>query len=177
MPDISSESNRFTVESLSSLNNEIVDKTEKPLNSDLILLLPSQLVNYRNKNYFASAAVFILGVAFSLYVREKAPALLSTLFSAFFLWKAASVANRYSSGKIAELTATCTGIMPSFYRDRFTVTFAAQSDDQDYVYYKFVVPNKRSREEFIIGAMYVIYFDRDAVNSLLGYLLLGSCTV
>lgn len=159
------------------LKLEIVDKTKKRHKRDPILLLPSQLVNYRNQNFFVSASALALGIAFSVYVHEWSLFLLCAIFAAFFLWKGLSVRSRYSCGKIAELTATCTGIMPSFYRDRFTVTFAAQSEDDDYVYYRFIVPNKRNREEFLIGGVYVIYFDRDAVRTLLGYLLVGPSVV
>ena len=152
----------------------LIDKTKNPNNNNGILLLPTQLVNYRNKNYFASAAALVIGFGFSLYVGDKMPFLLFALFSSFFFCKGISIADRYRRGRIAELTATCTGIIPSFYRDRFTVTFAALSDGNEYVYYRFIVPNKRNQEEFVIGAMYVIYFDRDTVRNLLGYILLGS---
>ncbi|MCR5089906.1 MAG: hypothetical protein K6C08_10380 [Oscillospiraceae bacterium] len=177
MSDIRTQSNQSLLGNQFSSGETKIDKTSNPQNSSSILLLPSQLVNYRNKNYFVSAAIMTLGIAFSFYIHEWTPVLMCTLFAAFFLWKGVAVESRYSCGKIAELTATCTGIMPSFYRDRFTVTFAAQSEDDDYVYYKFIVPNKHNREEFIIGAMYVIYFDRDSVRTLLGYLLVGPSIV
>ena len=89
--------------------------------------------------------------------------------------KGLSASQRYNSGRIAEITATCTGVRPSFYRDRFTVTFAALNEEDEYVYYQFVVPNKRMREEFIIGAAYIIYFDRDNTHALLGNILVSSC--
>ena len=157
-----------------SQNSKEVDKTEKQPKNSIIVLLPTQLVNYRNKNFFVSAVTLFFGFGFSIYVCDAAFLLLSALFAAYFLWKGASVSFRYHNGRIAELTAICTGIMPSFYRDRFTVTFAVQSEADDFVYYKFVVPCKRNQEDFIIGARYVIYFDRNAVRSLLGYLLLSS---
>lgn len=171
MPNNQAEFNSAPFENFSVSNRESVDKSEKQSEIDAILPLPTQLVNYRNNNYFVSAAVLILGTAFSIYVREWTPSLLCALFAAFFLWKGATVSRRYNSGRIIELTATCTGVRPSFYRDRFTVTFAAQSDD-DFLYYKFTVPNKRNQEEFVVGAMYIIYFDRDSAQSLLGYILL-----
>ena len=177
MSAFSPNSKYFIMKYLHELTQEIADKTKNQHKSDSILLLPSQLVNYRNQNFFVSASVLALGIAFSLYVHEWSLFLLCAIFAAFFLWKALSVGNRYSCGKIAELTATCTGIMPSFYRDHFTVTFAAQSEDDNYVYYRFIVPNKRNREEFLIGGVYVIYFDRDAVRTLLGYFLVGPSIV
>jgi len=174
MPENHKISNDIPLESPSNLDCMLIDKKEKSNNNGDILLLPTQLVNYRNKNYFASVAALVLGFGFSLYVGDKMPFLLCTLFASFFFCKGISVAERYHKGRIAELTATCTGIMPSFYRDRFTVTFAARSDGDDYVYYRFIVPNKHNQEEFVIGAMYVIYFDRETVRTLLGYLLLST---
>lgn len=162
----------FQFEDYPAASNESVDNSKKQSKIDAIVPLPTQLVNYRNKNYFVSVAILGLGTAFSIYVREWSPTLLCAVFSVFFLWKGASVASKYKSGRIAELAATCTGIRPSFYRDRFTVTFAAQSGDDEFVYYKFTVPNKRNREEFVVGAVYIIYFDRDASQTLLGYILL-----
>ena len=168
---------RFKLKRLPDSVRELIGKTKKQLKSDSILLLPSQLVNYRNQNFFASVSILALGIAFSAYVRELTPVLLCTIFSAYFIWKGISIESRYSCGKIAELTATCTGILPSFYRDRFTVTFAAQTDEDSFVYYRFIIPNKRNREEFVIGGVYVIYFDRDNSNSLLGHLLVGPAVV
>ena len=172
MPNNQAELDSIQFENLSVPNNESVDKSEKQSKIKAILPLPTQLVNYRNKNYFVSAAVLVIGTSFSIYVCEWTPTLLCALFAVFFLWKGATVSRRYSSGRIIEVTATCTGVRPSFYRDRFTVTFAAQSNNDGFIYYKFTVPNKRNREEFVIGAMYIIYFDRDADQSLLGYILL-----
>ena len=174
MPKNQAEYRTVQFEKISDPSNNSVDKSEKQSKVDAILPLPTQLVNYRNKNYFVACIALALGSCLSLYVNEWAPVLLCSLFTAFFLWKAITVANRFNSGKIAELIATCTGVIPSFYRDRFTVTFAAQSKDGEYAYYKFIVPNKRMREEFVIGAMYIIYFDRDAAHSLLGSILLSS---
>ena len=172
MPNNQAEFDSIRFENFSVPNNVSVDKSEKQSEIDAILPLPTQLVNYRNKNYFVSVAVLVLGTAFSVYVHEWTPTLLGALFAVFVLWKGATVSRRYSSGRIIEVTATCTGVRPSFYRDRFTVTFAAQSDDDGFIYYKFTVPNKRNREEFVVGAMYIIYFDRDIAQSLLGYILL-----
>ena len=153
----------------------IFDKTKKQYFNAAILPLPSQLVNYRNKNYLTACAILLVSLGLSIYVQEYTPLLLGILFTAFFLWKGLSASQRYSSGRIAEITATCTGVRPSFYRDRFTVTFAALNEEDEYVYYQFVVPNKRMREEFIIGAAYIIYFDRDNTHALLGNILVSSC--
>ena len=172
MPKNQAETRSISFKDFPVSNNDLIDKTKKLPKIDVILPLPTQLVNYRNKNYFVSFSVMILGVAFSIYVCEWTPALLCGLFSVFFLWKGATVASRYNNGRIAELTATCTGVRPSFYRDRFTVTFAAQSEEDDYIYYMFTVPNKRNQDEFVVGAMYIIYFDREATRTLLGHILL-----
>ena len=153
----------------------IFGKIKKQYSNITILPLPTKLVNYRNKNYFTACAVLLFSLGLSIYVQEYAPSLLGLLFTAFFLWKGLSASQRYNSGRIAEITATCTGVRPSFYRDRFTVTFAALNEEDEYVYYQFVVPNKRMREEFIIGAAYIIYFDRDNTHALLGNILVSSC--
>ena len=158
-----------------SSGNKIVDKTKKQYMNAAIVPLPTQLVNYRNKNYFTACAIFLFSLGLSLYVQEYTPSFLGILFTSFFLWKGITVSRRYSSGRIAEISATCTGVRPSFYRDRFTVTFAALNEEDEYVYYRFVVPNKRLREEYIVGAAYIIYFDRDNTHALLGNILLSSC--
>ena len=156
-------------------SEEAVDKSEKLLESDDILPLPTQLVNYRNKNYLGGLLLIGVGVAFSVFVHDFKPVLLFILFSMYFVWRGLVVEREYRSGQIAELVATCTGIKPSFYKDRIAVTFAAEAEEEDdFTYYKFVVPNKKLQDDFIVGAPYVIYFDRNAAHVLMGYVQVGA---
>ena len=158
--------------------DEAVDKSEKLSESDDILPLPTQLVNYRNKNYFAALMLIGVGVVFSVFVHDFKPILLFLLFSSYFIWRGIVVEREYRSGRIAELVATCTGIKPSFYKDRIAVTFAAEAEEEDnFTYYKFVVPNKKLQDDFIVGAPYVIYFDRNSEHVLMGYVQVGASIV
>ena len=159
-------------------SDEAVDKSEKQPESDDILPLPTQLVNYRNKNYFGAFILICAGIGFSLFVHDYKPILLFLLFSAYFVWRGIVVEREYRSGQIAELVATCTGIKPSFYKDRIAVTFAAEAEEEDNLtYYKFVVPNKKLQDDFIVGAPYVIYFDRNSAHVLMGYVQVGASQV
>lgn len=144
---------------------------------DQIIQLPTELVNYRNKNFFAAVVLLLSGVVIALYVRDYAPIILFLLFSAFFLWRGILVKWKYLAGSIAEIVATCTGTKPSSFQDRMTVTFTAEGEAGEYSYYKFVIPSKKKAEtEFIVGARYVIYFDRMMKQALLGYVQVSAAT-
>ena len=153
---------------------ESVDKNKKH-NCDDIVPLPTELVNYRNKNFYAAGILLVIGVVVALYVKDWKPLMLFILFCAYFVWRGMVVAKDYSSGKIAEVVATCTGIKPSFYKDRITVTFAAEDQDGALSYFKFVIPTRKAEEEFIVGATYVIYFDRVATHTQMGYVQISAC--
>ena len=113
-----------------------------------------------------------------MFVSDFKPALLLLLFSMYFIWRGLVVERKYRSGEVVELVATCTGIKPSFYKDRISVSFAAEAEDsEDITYYKFVVPNKKLQDDFIVGAPYVIYFDRNAEHVLMGYVQVGASPV
>ena len=146
---------------------DLVDKNEKHITDGVIVPLPTELVNYRSKNFFAAGFLFVGSIAVSLYMKDLKPLLFCLLFSSYFVWRGLATAGDYRSGRIAEIVATCTGIKPSFYRDRTTVTFAAQGEDNALAYYKFVLPTRKAEEDFIVGAVYVVYFDRTASHTLI----------
>ena len=150
-------------------SDDPVDKSAEQLSVADILQLPSVLVNYRNKNYFGAFMLLVIGGVLSFCVKDWKPMVLFTFFMAYFVWRGLSIANDYRKGRIVEIVATCTGIKPSAYMDRITVTFAAASEDDTLVYYKFVVPTKKAEEDFIVGAVYVIYFDLAMQHSLMGH--------
>ena len=137
-------SNIVSFSEIAGKNSEPVDKCEEQLSIDAILQLPSALVNYRNKNYFGAFMLLVMGGALSFCVKDWKPVVLFTFFTFYFIWRGFSVAGDYRKGRIVEIVATCTGIKPSAYMDRITVTFAAAGENDTLVYYKFVVPTKKA---------------------------------
>ena len=146
-----------------------VDNLGKQNNNIVILPLPTALVNYRKKIIYMSVLSLAAGVLFTITLRTWSALLICSFMSVFLAMKAVSVEHDYNCGRIVELAAFCTGISPSFYRDRLTATFTAESDDGTQAYYKFTVPNRRLLDDFIVGALYVLYYDREQKNLLIGY--------
>ena len=146
-----------------------VDNLEKHKKNIAILPLPTSLVNYRKKNIYMSILSLAAGALFTMTLRTWAALLICSFMSIYLAVKAVRVEHDYNSGRIVELVAVCTGIKPSFYKDRLTATFTAETDGGTQAYYKFAVPNKRLQDDFIVGAPYVLYYDRELKNLLIGY--------
>ena len=151
-----------------------VDNLKKQNKNIAILPLPTLLVNYRKKNIYMSVLSLAAGVLFTVTLRTWSAFMICSFMAAYLAVKAFKVEHDYNSGQIVELTAVCTGIRPSFYKDRLTAPFTAESDDGTLAYYKFTVPNKRFQDDFIVGAPYVLYYDREMKNLLIGYVQVGS---
>ena len=156
-----------------SVTNRQVDILEIIYKNVSILPLPTSLVNYRNKNLLMSAITLATGLLFTATLRTWSACIICTLASIYLAIKAISVEHDYNCGKIVEIAAVCTGIRPSFYRDRLTATFTSESVDGESSYFKFIVPDKRLQDDFIVGAPYILYYHRDAKNLLLGYVQVG----
>lgn len=160
-------------EELSNIEEDSVDNSEKLDDVNDILPLPTPLVNYRNKNFLIGFGIVALGLAISISVKDFKIFLLLSLFSIYFLGRAIVVARHYNTGRIIELIVTCTGIKPSKLADKTAVSFRAESETGHPVYFKFNVPSRRSQDDYIVGASYVIYFDSFAQNTLIGSIQLG----
>lgn len=150
-----------------------VDILEPNYRNVSILPLPTSLVNYRNKNLLMSAASLAAGLLFSATLRTWSAFIICLLASVYLSFKALSVEHNYNCGRIVEIAAVCTGIRPSFYRDRLTATFTSDNADGDSSYFRLFVPDKRLQDDFIVGAPYVLYYDRDSKNLLIGYVQIG----
>ena len=146
-----------------------VDKFKNQHKNTVILPLPTSLVNYRKKNIYISVLSLAAGALFTMTLRTWSAFLICSFIAVYLAVKALRVEHDYNSGRLVELAAVCTGIRPSFYKDRLTATFTAESDDGTLAYYKFTVPNKRLQDDFIVGAPYVLYYDREMKNLLIGY--------
>lgn len=64
----------------------------KKHNCDDIVPLPTELVNYRNKNFYAAGILLVIGVVVALYVKDWKPLMLFILFCAYFVWRGMVVA-------------------------------------------------------------------------------------
>ena len=171
--DDSENSSKAVEDPQSSLSNPSVDNSVTDYQNVTILPLPTSLVNYRNKNFYMSFLILAAGGLFTAILRTWSALIICSLASVYLAFKALSVEHNYNSGRIVELAAVCTGIRPSFYRDRLSATFTADSGNGESVYYRFIVPNKRLLDDFIVGARYVLYYDKEAKNLLLGYVQVG----
>ena len=156
-----------------SVTNRQVDILEIFHKNVSILPLPTSLVNYRNKNLLMSAISLAAGLLFTATLRTWSACIICTLASVYLAFKAISVEHDYNSGNIIEITAVFMGIQPSFYRDWLTATFASKTDEGESSYFKFIVPDKRLQDDFIVGAPYILYYHRDKKNLLLGYVQVG----
>ena len=170
IPDNSTENGLYSSKSVANRQVDILEILYKNVS---ILPLPTSLVNYRNKNLLVSAITLAAGLLFTATLRTWSACIICTLASVYLAFKAISVEHDYNSGNIIEITAVCMGIQPSFYRDWLTATFASKTDEGESSYFKFIVPDKRLQDDFIVGAPYVLYYDRDAKNLLLGYVQVG----
>ena len=156
-----------------SVTNRQVDILEIFQKNVSILPLPTSLVNYRNKYLLVSAITLAAGLLFTATLRTWSACIICTLASIYLTFKAICVEHDYNCGKIVEIAAVCTGIRPSFYRDRLTATFTSDNADGESSYFKFIVPDKRLQDDFIVGAPYILYYHRDTKNLLLGYVQIG----
>lgn len=120
-----------------------------------------------------SALSLTAGVLFTAVLRSWSALIVCSLASVYLAFRALRVEHDYNSGRIVELAAVCTGVRPSFYKDRLTATFTAETEDGTSAYYKFIVPDRRLLDDFIVGAPYVLYYDREAKNLLLEYVQVG----
>ena len=170
IPDNSTENGLYSSKSVANRQVDILEILYKNVS---ILPLPTSLVNYRNKNLLVSAITLAAGLLFTATLRTWSACIICTLASVYLAFKAISVEHDYNSGNIIEITAVCMGIQPSFYRDRLTATFAAKTDEGESSYFKFIVPDKRLQDDFIVGAPYILYYHRDTKNLLLGYVQVG----
>lgn len=166
-------SNVVRIKDYLGAESDSVDNSEKLTDDSDILTLPTQLVNYRNKNFLFGFGILSFGLAVSVAAKDVKVVLLLAIFSMYFFVRAAVVARHYASGRIVELVAVCTGIKPSQFRDRISVSFMVTSEANQTAYFKFNVPSRRSQDDFIVGASYVIYFDKTVKNVLIGYIQLG----
>ena len=150
-----------------------LDNSEKQSAGGAIIPLPSELVNYRNKNFLGAVMLFAIGISICLFVHEWTPIFLFAFFAVYFVFRGLMVAKKYRDGVIVEIVATCTGLKTATYRDRITVTFAAPSESGSLVYYKFIVPSRKAEEDFIVSATYAIYFDQYSPHALIGCVQVG----
>lgn len=170
IPDNSTENGLYSSKSVANRQVDILEILYKNVS---ILPLPTSLVNYRNKYLLVSAITLAAGLLFTATLRTWSACIICTLASIYLAFKAICVEHDYNCGKIVEIAAVCTGIRPSFYRDRLTATFTSDNADGESSYFKFIVPDKRLQDDFIVGAPYILYYDRDTKNLLLGYIQVG----
>ena len=133
--------------------------------------LPYALAGHRLKLYAVATVFVVAGIAIAIYLKSFAPLLL-VLFSGYFWWQGFNVLRRYRSCLIREVAVLCTSVKPSRIRDAMTLTFRTVGDEAnpDQEYFKFLNQPKRTADEFVVNSPYVIYFDTESPQTLLGYI-------
>lgn len=131
--------------------------------------IPVPLQQHSIKQYVGAVFVAFISAVFTVYLKGPAP-LFILLGSVYMAYLGYTVKRDYRRGEIVEQGAVCTGVKPSSVRDRVMVTFRAKVDGKER-FYKFYVPSRKSQDEFIVDAPYVIYYRKNAPEALIAYVL------
>lgn len=136
------------------------------------VLLPSALSLHSLKLKMIAVVFCVAGIAVTLYLKSYGP--LSLLaFALYFMYRGISIKKRYQNGLIREVAVLCTGVKSSNIRDRMTVTFRTEDDEEadcHQEYFKFTNISKRKADDFLLNYPYLIYFDLENPQALLGYI-------
>lgn len=133
--------------------------------------VPYGIIAYRNKLYLISGIFLVLGTATSIYAKSLTPLILVAAAVYFFV-KGLSAVKRYYNGLIREVPVLCTSVRPATIRDRLTVTFRTETEDDEtgQEYFKFLNQPKRAADNFVVGHPYLIYYDVENPQALLYYI-------
>lgn len=128
--------------------------------------LPSGLRLTVGKRYLTALAMILAIIAMAIY--DKRPSyLLGLAIPAALIYLGVSTTLDFQSGAIEELAVICTSVRT--YKARETTHVVFRTEDETPRYFAFVLPGKSHSEKLIPNSAYVIYFQSDRPESLLGY--------
>ena len=131
--------------------------------------IPQPLMQYVFKLCIGAFLCFVVSITSAITCSSIMPLILLG-GTALFVFKIYVLFCNYQQGNIEEIAVICTGLKASRIRDRVTVTFREVNDTEELQRcFKFIIPSKKTQDEFIVNSSYLIYFDKNNIDILLAW--------
>lgn len=128
-----------------------------------------ELLSRKQSLEYLVAGVIVVGAIICTLTFKLPKALLLALLGLVFVYKGLQLKVRWESGRIVQQVLICQSVRKSSVKDRINLTFF-NGDEENPLYYSFLLPGKRNADDFIIGAVYIVYFDLDNPKELITYM-------
>lgn len=140
------------------------DNTNEQLPSEL----PEPLYRARNKQLLIAAVFAIGGVGLIVAFHDFAFAAI-LLPVGYLIFNGISIQRSFKAGDIVEEVAVCQAVKASQMRKNTLVVFATSEEQPRY--FQFTYPGTKYTDEFIVNAVYLIYFNVNSPSTLISYAL------
>lgn len=146
--------------------NRFRKKRKKPLRD---IQLPHGLQEKVGKQYLTAVVMTIAIIILAIYYRSPSH-LFGIVIPVALIYLGINTTYDFDDGNIEELAVVCTSVNTYKMRDTTHVVF--RTEDNPPKYFSFIIPGKHEADKLIPNSSYVIYFNSDHPESLLGYVQL-----